>query len=157
MTARAKRSETLAAGAARRLPRDGPVLLDTGVLVNLYAQDQPQHRSVVRWLEDFRGELHTVEAVLTETAFFLPIRLRPVIAELAARGDLQVHHLDTAAYRRMAALFGKYADLDPDWADLALVWLAEHTGIRRIATLDVKDFSAYRIHGRKRFELALLA
>ena len=133
------------------------MLLDTGVLVNLYAQDQPQHRAVARWLEDFRGQLHTVEAVLTETAYFLPIRLHPVLAELAARGELHVHQRDAAAYGRMAELFGKYADLDPDWADLALVWLAEQTGIRRIATLDVKDFSAYRIHGRKRFELALLA
>ena len=133
------------------------MLLDTGVLVNLYALDQPQHRAVARWLEDFRGQLHTVEAVLTETAYFLPIRLRPVIAELAARGELHVPHLDTAAYRRIAELFSKYADLDPDWADLALVWRAEQTGIGRMATLDVKDFCAYRIHGRKRFELALLA
>jgi hypothetical protein len=56
----------------------------------------------------------------------------------------------------MAVLFRKYADIDPDWADLALIWLAESTGISRIATLDVADFSVYRIHGRKRFELELL-
>jgi len=37
-----------------------------------------------------------------------------------------------------------------------LIWLAEATGITRIATLDVADFSVYRIHGRKRFELELL-
>ena len=42
------------------------------------------------------------------------------------------------------------------WADISLVWLAETTGITRIATLDVTDFSVYRIHGRKRFELELL-
>ena len=56
----------------------------------------------------------------------------------------------------MAELFRKYADQDPDWADLALVWVAESTGIARIATLDVADFSVYRINGRKRFELELL-
>jgi hypothetical protein len=33
---------------------------------------------------------------------------------------------------------------------------AETIGITRIATLDVADFSIYRIHGRKRFELELL-
>jgi hypothetical protein len=53
-------------------------------------------------------------------------------------------------------LLRKYADIDPDWADVALVWLAEISGIVRIATLDVADFSVYRIHGRKRFELELL-
>jgi predicted nucleic acid-binding protein len=56
----------------------------------------------------------------------------------------------------MSALLHKYADQDPDWADVALIWLAESTGITRIATLDVADFSVYRIHGRKRFELELL-
>lgn len=39
---------------------------------------------------------------------------------------------------------------------MALVWLAEALGLRRIATLDVTDFGAYRIHGRGRFQLELL-
>ena len=39
---------------------------------------------------------------------------------------------------------------------MELVWLAEATGVSRIATVDVADFSVYRIHGRKRFELELL-
>jgi hypothetical protein len=37
-----------------------------------------------------------------------------------------------------------------------LVWLAETCGVNQIATLDVADFSIYRIQGRKRFEMALL-
>ncbi len=75
---------------------------------------------------------------------------------MAASARLTLHHPDAAGYSRMAVLFRKYADIDPDWADLALIWLAESTGISRIATLDVADFSVYRIHGRKRFELELL-
>jgi predicted nucleic acid-binding protein len=134
----------------------GAVLLDTGVLVALYARDDPWHRPVTQWLAGFRGTLHTVEAVLTETAFFLPARARSVVAELAAAGMFQVHCPDAAAYARMAELLRKYADKDPDWADIALVWLAEAAGIHRIATLDVADFNVYRINGRKRFELELL-
>jgi predicted nucleic acid-binding protein len=68
----------------------------------------------------------------------------------------RVHCPDAAAYARMAELLRKYADKDPDWADIALVWLAEAAGIHRIATLDVADFNVYRINGRKRFELELL-
>lgn len=132
------------------------VLLDTGPLVALYARDDARHAAVTRWLGGFRGELHTVEPVLTETAYFVPARGRAILADLAASGVLHLHRPDVAAYVRMAALLRKYADLDPDWADIALVWLAEATGIRRIATLDVADFSVYRIHGRKRFELELL-
>ena len=107
-------------------------------------------------MTSFRGQLHTVEPVLTEAAYFVPVRTRAVIADLAASGRLTLHHPDAAGYSRMASLLRKYADIDPDWADLALVWLAETTGIARIATLDVADFSVYRIHGRKRFELELL-
>ncbi len=132
------------------------VLLDTGPLVALYARDDPHHPAVSQWLAGFEGELHTVEGVLTEAAFFLSPRMRPVLADLAARGALRLHHPDAAGFERIAALLRKYADRDPDWADIALVWLAETTGIRRIATLDIADFSVYRIHGRRRFELELL-
>ena len=132
------------------------VLLDTGVLVGMVARDDPAHIDATRWLAGFRGELHTVEPVLTEAAYFLPARTRASLAELATNGDLHLHHPDAAGYVRIAALLRKYADVDPDWADIALVWLAETTGITRIATLDVADFSVYRIHGRKRFELELL-
>ena len=132
------------------------VLLDTGPLVALYARDDARHAVVARWIDGFQGELHTVESVLTEAAYFLPVRGRAIIADLAARGRLHLHRPDASACSRMSALLHKYADLDPDWADVALVWLAEATGITRIATLDVADFRVYRIHGRKRFELELL-
>jgi predicted nucleic acid-binding protein len=132
------------------------VLLDTGVLVAAYARDDPYHLAATRWLAGFHGTLHTVEPVLTEAAYFLPVRLRAVIAELVEQRVLHVHHPDAAAYARIAALLRKYADLDPDWADVALVWLAEAANITRIATVDIADFSVYRVHGRKRFELELL-
>jgi predicted nucleic acid-binding protein len=149
-------SDTTTTTTASTSSRTRGVLLDTGVLVALYARDDPRHLAVARWLATFRGELHTVDAVLTESAFFMPVHLRPTIAELVERGIVRVHHPDLSGYARIAALLRKYADVDPDWADIALVWLAETTGISRIATIDVADFSIYRIHGRKRFELELL-
>lgn len=139
--------------AARRRPG---VLLDTGVLVALHRRDDPRHAEVSDWFARFHEAMHTVDAVLTETAYFLPPRVRARLAELAASGRLQIHRPDAAAFARMAELFDKYADQDPDWADMALVWLAEGTGIARIATFDVADFCVYRIKGRKRFELELL-
>ena len=148
---RAKREKVTQAKAPA-----GGVLLDTGVMIALYARDDPQHLAATRWLAGFRGALHTVEPVLTETAYFLPPRLRAAIAELVQKSAIEVHHPDRSAYGRIAELLRKYADIDPDWADISLVWLAETTGITRIATLDVADFSTYRIHGRKRFELELL-
>ena len=134
----------------------GAVLVDTGVLVALFDRQDPQHAAVSRWLTTCDAALHTVEAVLTEASFFLPARLRPALAALPQRGVLWVQSPAAEDYGRFAQLFEKYRDQDPDWADIALVWLAEQTGIRRIATLDLADFSVYRIHGRMRFELELL-
>ena len=157
MTAKARRP--VGPGLAAAVPRSrlaAGVLLDTGVLIAMYARDDPKHAGVARWLALFQGELHTVESVLAEAAYFLPARMRAVLADLATSGKLHLHHPDAEAYARIASLHRKYADIDPDWADIALIWLAETTGITRIATLDVADFSVYRIHGRRRFELELL-
>ena len=133
------------------------VLVDTGILVAVFNRSDPAHTAASAWLARNRAPLLTVESVLSETAFFLPARLRAALAELAVRGVLKVHSPDAAGHARIAELFRKYADQDPDWADLALVWLAETTGVNQIATLDVADFSVYRINGRRRFEMALLA
>lgn len=153
---RRRRRASNDSAAAGKADSGKGVLLDTGVLVALYARDDPYHFEAAQWLAGSHGELHTVEPVLTEAAYFLPVRMRSAIATLAARGGVHLHYPDSAAYERIAELMHKYADRDPDWADISLVWLAEATGVTRIATLDVADFSVYRIHGRKRFELELL-
>jgi predicted nucleic acid-binding protein len=137
--------------------RTAAVLVDTGILVAVFNRLHPQHAAATAWLARNTAPMLTVEAVLSDAAFFLPPRLRAALAGLAARGVLQVRSPDAAGHARMAQLFERYADQDPDWADLALVWLAEAAGVSHIATLDRADFSVYRINGRKRFELALLA
>ena len=108
------------------------------------------------WLASLRGQLHSVEPVLAEAAVFLPVRARAGLADLARQGVIRLHHPGSDGLQRMAQLFAKYVDADPDWADIALVWLAESTGLRRIATIDVTAFGIYRINGRTRFELELL-
>jgi len=132
------------------------VLVDTGPLVALFNAGDARHSAADAWFSGCHAQLHTVEPVLTEVAFFLPARQRAALADLAAGGVLQVHQPDAAAHKRIGALLRKYADLDADWADACLVWAAEATGIHRIATLDVRDFSIYRIQGRTRFMIEAL-
>jgi predicted nucleic acid-binding protein len=133
------------------------VLLDTSVLVALLMADDGRHAGATEWLSGCSARLHTVEPVLTETAYFLPSAQRAVIADLAAGGTLEVHRPDTGAYKRIGAFLRKYMDVGPDWADASLVWLAEETGIHKIATFDVRDFSTYRIHGRSKFMIEPIA
>lgn len=47
----------------------------------------------------------------------------------------------------------RIAELSITHDDLALIWLAESIELNAILTLDVHDFSLYRIKGRKSFEL----
>ena len=137
--------------------KSGAVLLDTGVLVALLDEADPRHAAASRWLSERHLDLHTIEAVLTEAAFFIPHHRRSAVADFVIVANVRMHHCDTAAYRRVGAILRKYADLRPDWADASLVWLAEETGIHSIATLDVRDFSAYRINGRTKFLLESIA
>ena len=132
------------------------VLVDTGVLVAFFNRKDAHHLAATSWMTRTTAQPLTVEPALTEAAFFLPARLRSSLAGLAACGVLNVFAPDATGFARIADLFEKYADQDPDWADMALIWLAESVGVNRIATLDVADFSIYRINGRKRFELAML-
>ncbi len=132
------------------------ILVDTGPLVALFNAGDALHVAADAWFAGCHAQLHTVEPVLTEVAFFLPARQRAALADLVAAGVLQVHQPDTAGRKRIGALLRKYADLDADWADACLVWAAEATGIHRIATIDVRDFSVYRIQGRTRFMIESL-
>ena len=45
----------------------------------------------------------------------------------------------------------KYRDLPMDMADAALVRVAEREGIRRVLTLDHRDFSVYRLSRKGSF------
>ncbi len=48
-------------------------------------------------------------------------------------------------------LMDKYEDLPMDFCDASLVCLASSLKIYRIATIDVPDFSVYRLPSNKRF------
>jgi predicted nucleic acid-binding protein len=51
---------------------------------------------------------------------------------------------------RIRELLRKYVDRPMDLADAALIRIAERESIRKIFTVDKRDFSAHRIHGRIR-------
>jgi predicted nucleic acid-binding protein len=129
------------------------VLLDTGLLVALYQPSDTWHRAATAWLQSFDGSFVTVEPVLTEAAFFMGVAQRAALMDLVAQGWITLRSPDEKGWRRIAAILRKYADLDPDLADVCLVWLAEETGIARIVTVDSQDFGIYRIHGRGKFDV----
>jgi predicted nucleic acid-binding protein len=134
-------------------------LVDTGAVVALVNRADRHHQAAVDWFRDFRGELLTTEAVITEVAYVLAASAAHQRAALVwferarSSGLLAVEPVDD--YAALTAIIARYANLPCDYADATLIALAERTGVASIATIDQRDFSVYRIRSRKRFRLLL--
>ena len=135
------------------------VLVDTGAVVALVNRADRYHPAAVDWFQRFRGQLMTTEAVITEAAYVLaasPAHQRAALIwfeRARAAGLLRVEPV--ADYAVLAGIIVQYASLPCDYADASLIALAERTGVSAIATIDQRDFSVYRLRGRKRFRIVL--
>lgn len=135
-----------------RVARD-TLIADSGFLIALFDIREPHHAAAHAYLKASPKPLLTVDAVVVEVSFFLAGSQRRAFLNAVAAGALPVMPFDNVSHKRIGELFGKYDDMVPDYADLALVCLAEATELQAILTLDVQDFSLYRIKGRKPFSL----
>ena len=134
-------------------------LVDTGAIVALVNRSDRHHGRAAEWFASVRGGLLTTEAVVTETAYLLaaaPAHQRAAlhwVQRVRAAGMLDVEAV--ADHSVLAAIIQRYANLPCDYADATLIALAERTGVNAIATIDQRDFSVYRIKGRKRFRILI--
>jgi predicted nucleic acid-binding protein len=95
----------------------------------------------------------TVSAVVVEACHFLSLESRCALLEWLAEDGLEVVEVPAASYPDLAKTMERYKERDIDFADAALVWLAEETGHRSILTVDEGDFSRFRLKRGKRFQL----
>jgi predicted nucleic acid-binding protein len=134
-------------------------LVDTGAIVALVNRADRFHSQATAWFRDFRGRLLTTEAVITETAYVLAASPEHQSAALnwirRARDAEILEVVPIQDHADLVRIIAKYADLPCDYADASLIWLAEKTGVVQIATIDQRDFSIYRIRGRRRFRILL--
>ena len=73
-----------------------------------------------------------------------------------AAGALPVFPFSADQLDPMIELMQRYTAAprsEMDLADASLVWLATDTGVTRIMTLDVRDFSRYRLPDGRPFEI----
>jgi hypothetical protein len=75
------------------------------------------------------------------------------LCEMNALQVLHILPLDSADLPRMRQLMQKYKDLPMDLADAALVRVAEREGIRRVFTIDRRNFGVYRPAKIGRFQI----
>lgn len=127
------------------------VLVDTGPLVAILSKSDDHHQRCVEALRDLPGPLFSCWPVITEAAWLLRHDSRAVQQLLRSLflGFVEILPLSSLEAKEIAEIMKKYASLQPQLADAALVYLAKRDGIDTIFTLDRRDFSVYR-SGRKR-------
>ena len=129
------------------------ILVDTGFLVALARTRDPLHAAAKAYLERCTLGLATVSAVIVETCHFLRLDARQALLEWLADGGPAVIEVPPEAYPELSRTMERYRERDIDFADAALVWLAEQTGHRSILTVDDGDFRRFRLSAGARFDL----
>jgi predicted nucleic acid-binding protein len=125
-------------------------IADTGFLVAFANATDAHHAWAVKVAESVTEPLLTCEAVLAETAFHLrsvPLALA-MLSEGLVRLDFDVReHLP-----QLGALAKKYAERQPDLADLCLVRMSELHPQHHLLSVD-GDFRIYRRNKREAIPL----
>jgi len=121
-------------------------IADTGFLVAFANRRDSHHKWAVEIAERVSEPLLTCEAVLAETAFHLgssALALAFVRDGLVRPALVVEDHL-----ARLSELALRYADRQPDLADLCLIRLSELHPRLPVITTDLADFRVYR-RGRR--------
>jgi uncharacterized protein len=129
------------------------VLVDTGFLVALGIERDPRHRAAKAFTDSYVGQMLVPAPVVSEACYFLSSAGKVRLLDWVGRLPRKVIDLPVTLYREAGAIIERYANLDPDFTDAAIVLLAQITGCRAILTVDERDFSVYRQKGGKRLEL----
>jgi predicted nucleic acid-binding protein len=131
------------------------ILVDTGSLVALIHEDDDLHPRCKEVFLSLRDSLATVSPVLTEAMYLLNFSwdAQSALWEMVEAGAVEILPLGNSDIPRMKELMRKYRDLPMDLADAALVRVAERERLRRIFTLDRRDFQVYRPSTLGRFAI----
>ena len=131
------------------------ILVDTGPLVAIIRPADQYHEECAEALELLHEPMLAPWAVIGEAMHLLKYshEAQDALWEMIEIEVLHLGELDDEDVKRMRYLMRKYRDLPMDFADAALVALAEREHINRIFTIDRRDFSIYKPAGMKRFEI----
>lgn len=130
-------------------------LADSGYFVGLFSPKDRHHTRCKNFLKRYTGRTITTWAVVTEVCALLSANQQNAFFSWAAKaqalGYLRIESPPTDAIGAIWNLMDKYDDLPMDFCDASLVYLAISLKIKRIATVDVRDFSVYRLPGNQKF------
>ncbi len=116
-------------------------IADTGFLVAFLNRRDQFHSWALEVAQQVEVPLFTCEAVLAETAYH--VRSSSHVLTLLDSGLIQMRFELTAALPRVKFLAERYADRNPDLADLCLICMSEDLPQHEVLTVD-SDFLIYR-------------
>lgn len=135
------------------------MLVDSGPLIALFAPDDKHHARFDRMVSELsRDGLRplTTWPCVVEASYILAIPQRFELLQWIELGGVVVYpfeayHLgDMVNWMRRYTVRGKR---EMDLADASLYWLANEVGVTEIMTVDVNDFTRYRLPDGKHFTL----
>jgi predicted nucleic acid-binding protein len=131
------------------------ILIDTGPMVALLRRPDQHHDRCVAALRGLRRPLATLWPVVTEAMFLLADRpdAQAALWQSLEAEAIALLPLDRGDVPRVRELMWKYRDRPMDFADAALVRVAEREGLDTVFTVDRRDFEVYRLSGRRRFKI----
>lgn len=131
------------------------ILIDAGPMVALLSANDRHHASCRATLIRIDEPIATVWPAFTEAMYLLrgSLEAQGVLLDMVMREAIEILPLTVGDLLRMWELMKKYHDLPMDLADAALVRVAERENVRRIFTIDRRDFSVYRPLGGGRFNI----
>ncbi len=131
------------------------ILVDAGPMVALIHADDHHHERCKEVLRSLKEPMATVWPPVTEAMYLLGFspEAQQALWELIERSGILVLALDLDDVPPIRELMMKYKDLPMDFADAALVRVSEREKIRRIFTLDRRDFSVSRPAGLGSFDI----
>ena len=132
------------------------ILIDSGPLIALFDASDKYHNKAINFIKSNKYPLVTTIASITETLHLLNFNRNAQIdfIEWIHQGAVEIQNIENDDFGRLKDLTEKYRDLPMDFADSCLVYLAEKLSLNTIATID-RDFSIYRIQGRRKFKVIL--
>lgn len=121
------------------------VLIDSGPIIALFNSKDKFHKSCIKFLKTFKGELISSWPVVSEVIYLLSysIEAQTDFLEWIERGSIQIIDISITDIRYIKNRMRKYSDLPMDLADASLMCISEKQGIEKIISID-SDFSIYK-------------
>jgi len=134
-------------------------LIDSGALIALFAVDDRHHTrfdAMVKELSVSGLRLLTTWPCIVKASYLLEIPQRFELLKWIEIGGVTVYPVEPANLGDIVRWMRRYSEpgkREMDLADASLYWLSIETGVTEIMTVDVADFSRYRLPRGKAFTL----